>query len=108
MASSVSSMERVNGMRTWMVTALSWRSTIVAGIGRLPCSVCWLADKHREANGLHQHPVVLAEGWSELGLARIGGLAVPVAGVHVSKQRVLLRATEYLAEAEYGNVVVED
>src|SRR5262249_37772176 len=50
----------------------------------------------------------LATGWSELGTARIGGLAVPVPGVHAAGQRVLLRTVEYLAEADHGNVVVQD
>src|SRR5262249_25049704 len=41
MACSVSSMERVNGMLTWMVTEASWRSTIVADMVWLPCTGCY-------------------------------------------------------------------
>jgi CRISPR-associated protein (TIGR03984 family) len=50
----------------------------------------------------------LAQGWSLLGTPRIGGLAVPVPGVTRPDQRVLLKTIEYLVEADYGNVVVQD
>ena len=50
----------------------------------------------------------LADGWSLLGTARIGALAVPVAGVNGRNQRVLLNTIEYLVEVDYGNVVVRD
>lgn len=50
----------------------------------------------------------LAEGWSLLGTARIGGLAVPVSGVSAKDQHVLLKTIEYLVEVDHGNVVVHD
>lgn len=50
----------------------------------------------------------LARGWSLLGTPRIGGLAVPAPGVIRQDQRVLLKTIEYLAEVDYGNVVIHD
>ena len=48
----------------------------------------------------------IREGWSWLSSARIGKLAVPIAGIN-SQERVKLRFREYLSECDdYGNVAV--
>jgi CRISPR-associated protein (TIGR03984 family) len=49
----------------------------------------------------------VSNGWSELAMARIGALSVPVANVG-KNQRVLLHSVEYVVEAEHGNAVVFD
>jgi CRISPR-associated protein (TIGR03984 family) len=46
-------------------------------------------------------------GWSELAMARIGALPVPVGNVG-RNQRVLLHSVEYIVEADHGNAVVFD
>lgn len=49
----------------------------------------------------------MKDGWSELAMARIGGLKVPVSAVG-KNQRVVLHSLEYVIEAEHGNAVVFD
>lgn len=50
---------------------------------------------------------LMKNGWSELAMARIGALTVPVGNVG-KNQRVLLQSVEYIVEADYGNAVVFD
>jgi CRISPR-associated protein (TIGR03984 family) len=57
--------------------------------------------------GQGSDPAGLAPGWSRLSTARIGSLDVPLADVP-RRERVLLRAVEYLAEFDDGNVSVLD
>jgi len=47
------------------------------------------------------------QGWSELAVARIGTLAVPLGGVPAGAS-VQLRTEEYLVRAGYGNTIVWD
>jgi len=49
----------------------------------------------------------MSNRWSELAMARIGALSVPVANVGKNK-RVLLHSVEYIVEADHGNAVVYD
>jgi len=49
----------------------------------------------------------MSNRWSELAMARIGALPVPVANVG-ENQRVLLHSVEYIVEAEHGNAVIFD
>ena len=49
----------------------------------------------------------VSNGWSELAMARIGALPVPVGNVG-RNQRVLLHSVEYVVEADHGNAVVYD
>jgi CRISPR-associated protein (TIGR03984 family) len=49
----------------------------------------------------------VSNGWSELAMARIGALSVPVANV-AENQRVRLRSVEYVIKAEHGNAVIFD
>jgi CRISPR-associated protein (TIGR03984 family) len=56
--------------------------------------------------GEHAHASKsLPDGWSQLGLARIGALPVPLKGL-AEKQRVLLNAVEYIAEDKFGSAFV--
>jgi len=50
-------------------------------------------------------PQPLRDGWSMLGLARIGALPVPLADVKTG-QRVVLTAVEYIAADEFGSAFV--
>jgi len=54
----------------------------------------------------------ISDGWSRLGAARIGAMDIPIAGINDNKQRVILKAIEYLQEIDandvnsHGNVAV--
>jgi CRISPR-associated protein (TIGR03984 family) len=83
----------------------SWNRKMVDVIGTLHQTyLLWGAGTERRRQGGQP----LAEGWSLLGMARIGGLAIPVPGVHAKDQRVRLTTIEYLAEVDHGNVVIHD
>lgn len=83
----------------------SWNKKAIPVIGTLDQTyLLWGEGTDRRDKKGHS----LTRGWSILGTPRIGGLAVPVPAVTRQNQRVLLKTIEYLAEVDYGNVVVQD